>query len=175
MEASGTPGLARQRSAASYKRDWSMVWGEPIPCASGGRSAVQAMSGTPAWWASVTAGRSSAAAVPLVVATTAGRPLASPIPSAKKAADRSSRKTCSRISSSARSANNSGVEREPGVTTASVTPARRHSSTMVAQNVAATSTALPALSMLPALPALPMLPALPAEPSVMQRWLRAAR
>jgi hypothetical protein len=55
---------------------------------------------------------------------------------------------------------------------------------MVAQNVAATSTALPALSMLPALPALPMLPALPAlpmlpalpaEPSVMQRWLRAAR
>ena len=51
-----------------------MVWGAPTSCSSGGRSAVHTSSGTSAWWASTTAGWSSAAAVPLVDSTTAGRP-----------------------------------------------------------------------------------------------------
>src|SRR5215470_15162338 len=41
------------------------------------------------------------------------------------------------------SATASGVERDPGHTTASVTPARAHSSTRVAQNVAAVVVAMP--------------------------------
>ena len=49
-----------------------MVWGAPTSRSSGGRSAVQTMSGTPARSASTTAAWSSAAAVPLVVTTRAG-------------------------------------------------------------------------------------------------------
>ena len=59
-----------------------MACDAPTSCSSGGRSAVHASSGTCAWWASTTAGWSSTAAVPLVVNTTAGRPVASPSPSA---------------------------------------------------------------------------------------------
>jgi hypothetical protein len=67
-----------------------MAWGAPTSRSSGGRSAVQASSGTAARSASTTAGWSSAAAVPLVVSTTAGRPVASPTPRARNAAERSS-------------------------------------------------------------------------------------
>ena len=94
--------------------------------------------GTRAWWASTTAGCSSTAAVPLVVQTTAGRPVARPSPRAKKPAPRSSRRTWSRSSARAARARARGVEREPGQTTASVSPARTHSSTRVAAKVACT-------------------------------------
>ena len=46
-----------QRAAVPYKPTWSMVWGEPQPRSSGGRSAVQTTTPTPAWEASTTAGR----------------------------------------------------------------------------------------------------------------------
>src|SRR5262249_20748475 len=58
-------------------------------------------------------------------------------------AERSSWCTCTRNRGSPTSASASGVEREPGATTASVTPARTHSSTRVAQNVAAVVTGTP--------------------------------
>jgi hypothetical protein len=94
------------------------------------------MSGTPPYEASTTAGCSSTAAVPLVVATTAGRPDPNPKPRATKPADRSSRTTWTRIRGSASRANTIGVERDPGATTASVTPARAHSSTSTEQKAA---------------------------------------
>ena len=67
-----------------------MVWGAPTSRSSGGRSAVTTSSGTRSRSASTTAGCSSAAAVPLVVSTTAGRPVARPSPSAMNAPERSS-------------------------------------------------------------------------------------
>ena len=67
-----------------------MACGAPTSRSSGGRSAVQASSGTAARSASTTPGCSSAAAVPLVVSTTAGRPVASPMPTARNAPDLSS-------------------------------------------------------------------------------------
>ena len=66
------PGSANQRTARPKGGVWSMVWGAPTSRSSGGRSAVQTMSGTRARSASTTAACSSAAAVPLVVSTTAG-------------------------------------------------------------------------------------------------------
>ena len=102
---------------------------------------MTARSGTPAWWASTTAGCSSAAAVPLVVTTTAGQPRARPMPRARKPADRSSSTTWRRSRPSAAKATISGVERDPGATTASVTPPRTHSSTRVAAKAAWTSAA----------------------------------
>lgn len=101
--------------------------------------AVQIKSATPAWWASTTAGCSSAAAVPLVVHTTTARPVARDEPSAKNPADLSSRRTWTLSRASRARARASGVEREPGQTTASVTPALAHSSTRMAQKVAWTS------------------------------------
>ena len=95
-----------------------MVWGAPTSRSSGGRSAVQTSSGTRPRSASTTAACSSAAAVPLVTTTTAGRPVAIPIPSAVNPADRSSRRTCSASRGSAATARASGVERDPGHTTA---------------------------------------------------------
>ena len=71
-----------------------MVWGAPTSRSSGGRSAVHTSIGTRARSASTTAACSSAAAVPLVTTTTAGRPVAIPMPRAVKPADRSSRRTC---------------------------------------------------------------------------------
>ena len=130
---SGTPGSAAKATARPYRSACSMVWAAPTPWASGGRSAVTATRGTPAWWASMTAGCSSAAAVPLVVRTTAGRPVRMAMPRAKNPAERSSRKTWLVMRGSATRASASGVEREPGATTASVIPARAHSSTRVAQ------------------------------------------
>ena len=53
-----------------------MACGAPTSRSSGGRSAVHTSSGTPARSASTIAGCSSAAAVPLVVSTSAGRPVA---------------------------------------------------------------------------------------------------
>ena len=72
------------------------------------------MSGTRARCASTTAACTSAAAVPLVVTSTAGRPVARPMPTAKKAADRSSRRTWRAMRPSRARATASGVEREPG-------------------------------------------------------------
>ena len=74
-----------------------MVWGAPTPRSSGGRSAVHTMSGTRARSASTTAACSSAAAVPLVVSTTAGRPVAIPIPRPVNPAERSSSRTWTAI------------------------------------------------------------------------------
>ena len=54
-----------------------------------------------------------------------------------KPAERSSWCTWTRTRPSAASASAIGVDRDPGATTASVSPARTHSSTSVAQNVAA--------------------------------------
>ena len=61
-----------------------MVCGAPVWCSSGGRSAVQTISGTRAWCASTTAACSSAAAVPLVTQMTVGLPVAIANPKAKK-------------------------------------------------------------------------------------------
>ena len=93
---------------------WSMVCGAATSRSSGGRSAVQTTSGTSAWCASTTAAWSSAAAVPLVHTTSAGRPVARPTPSAANEHDRSSWKTCNASSGRSASASASGVEREPG-------------------------------------------------------------
>ena len=57
-----------------------MVWGAPTSRSSGGRSAVQAIRGTPARSASTTAAWSSAAAVPLVVTTSGRTPGGQPDP-----------------------------------------------------------------------------------------------
>ena len=67
-----------------------------------------------------------------------GRPVAIASPSAKKPALRSSSRTCA--VNRAANATASGVEREPGQITASVTPSRAHSSTRVALKVACTLT-----------------------------------
>src|SRR5579875_2726088 len=90
----------------------------------------------------MTAGCSSAAAVPLVVTTAAGRPPAKPRPRAKNPAERSSSRKCSRSAprpAAWSSAKSSGVERDPGQTTTSRTPARAHSSTSTAAKAAWTS------------------------------------
>src|SRR5947207_11702717 len=128
-----------------------MVWGAPTPCNSGGRSAVSASSGTRARSASTTAACRWTAAVPLVVSTIAGRPVAKPRPSAANAAERSSWWIDTASSRRSVRASAIGVEREPGATHAWVTPRRIHVSTKVAQQVAATSAArAPGLSAPPA-------------------------
>jgi naphthoate synthase len=104
----------------------------PLPCSSGGRSAVITSIPTPEWKASSTAGWRLAAAVPEVQATTAGRPVRDS-PSARNPADRSSIRTCmvSRPSSAAWcSAMDSAALREPGQTTTWRTPLRTSSSTI---------------------------------------------
>ena len=53
---------------------WCVVWLEPIPRSSTGRSAVSTIIGTPEWCASSTAGCRFATAVPDVVITTVGTP-----------------------------------------------------------------------------------------------------
>ena len=113
-----------------------MACGAPTSWSSGGRLAVHTSSGTPARSASTTAGWSSTAAVPLVVSTITASPDAAASPSARKPPLRSSWWTWTVMRSSAASASASGVDREPGQTTACSTPSRAHSSTRVAQNVA---------------------------------------
>ncbi len=99
---------------------------------------MQTIERNPAWWASTTAGWSSAAAVPLVTQIDGGSTGRHGKPSAKKPALRSSRRTWVRRRSARATA--SGVDRDPGQITASVTPSRAHSSTRVALNVACTLT-----------------------------------
>ena len=128
----GAPGCTSHRTALPKRPSWSTVWGAPKPWSSGGRSAVTATMGTPAWWASMTAGCSSEAAVPLVVTTGAGTPVARARPRAKNPAERSSASTWSRsapCSAASARAMSRGVDLEPGQATASLTPARNHSST----------------------------------------------
>ena len=64
-----------------------------------------------------------APAVPEVQMSRLGRPVTRACPSAKKAADRSSTITCTRSSLVVAAAMVSGVERDPGLSTTSVTPA----------------------------------------------------
>ena len=78
----GTPGDTAHLVAAPNRPTCSIVCGAPVSCNSGGRSAVHTMSGTRPWCASTTAAWSSAAAVPLVTQTTAGRRVARATPSA---------------------------------------------------------------------------------------------
>src|SRR3954467_5609066 len=101
----------------------------PTSRSSAGRSAVSTSSGTPASWASTTAGRKLAAAVPDVPVITAGSPVALAILSAKNAAQRSSTCECTVRRPSRTSASTSGVDREPGDVQAWRTPLRTSSST----------------------------------------------
>src|SRR5688572_16653700 len=96
---------------------------------SGGRSAVRTISGTPASSASTTAGWRLAAADPDVQRTAAGTPLDRAVPSAKNPALRSSSSTVTSIAGWRHRATASGVEREPGESTARLTPQRASSST----------------------------------------------
>src|SRR6185437_11051250 len=111
-----------------------MVCPAPISRSSGGRSAVSTMSGTPASSDSLTAGWRFAAADPEVQRTAAGRLVASAVPRAKKPALRSSRITVTSIEGSRQSARASGVEREPGESTARRTPQRASSSAIADAN-----------------------------------------
>src|SRR3954467_5890017 len=95
---------------------------------SGGRSAVSTISGTPASSASTTAGWRLAAAEPDVQSTAAGLPVARAVPRAKNPALRSSRITGTPTPGPRQRATASGVEREPGETTARSTPDRASSS-----------------------------------------------
>ncbi len=75
----------------------------------------------------MTAGNRLPTAVPLVVSTAAGRPVAREIPSAVKAATRSSIRTCTRkapLASAAAAAYATGADRDPGATTICSMPAR---------------------------------------------------
>ena len=65
--------------------------------------------------------------MPEVQSTATGPPLAWAAPSAKKPAERSSTITVTSIAGSRKSASASGVEREPGQTTARRTPQRASS------------------------------------------------
>src|SRR5215207_2935406 len=101
-----------------------------MPRSSAGRSADTMISGTPAWWASSTAGWRFATAVPDVVITTDGCRRSRASPSARNAAPRSSMRTWSRTAprrSSSAATSASACERDPGATTRSVTPARTNS------------------------------------------------
>ena len=57
---------------------WSIVWLAPVSLSSNGRSAVSTSMGTPLRLASTTAGSRFATAVPLLVTSAAGPPLARP-------------------------------------------------------------------------------------------------
>ena len=94
-----------------------------MPRSRGGRSAVSATSRLLDCDASTKAGRYSVAAVPLVHAIATGASVAEAMPSAKNAALRSSRWTCTVMRSSRASASASGVERDPGDKHACADPA----------------------------------------------------
>ena len=101
---------------------WSIVWFAPVPRSSAGRSAVSRIIGVRDIAASTTAGKRFATAVPEVVTTTAGRPVAFADPRAKKADERSSTWTWMGIPPTRARASASGVEREPGERHATATP-----------------------------------------------------
>ena len=67
-----------------------MVWGAPTSCSSGGRSAVHTSSGTPAWWASTTAGWKLDGGRAAGAQDDRRPPVARPRPRARKPALRSS-------------------------------------------------------------------------------------
>ena len=108
---------------------WSIVWPAPFSRSSGGRSALRISSGTPASCASITAGSSSAAAVPEVHVTATGRPDALASPSAKKPRAALVDVRVAAQARLAREASTSGVQREPGEVQASRSPQRASSST----------------------------------------------
>ena len=130
-----TSAPSRSGSSANHftcdpnRRTWSIAWAAPRSRSSAGRSAVRRMSGTRPSDASTAAGRRFAAAVPEVVRTATGRRPAFAMPRAKKPALRSSSRTRTVIPGWARRARASGVDRDPGQTTASPTPARTSAST----------------------------------------------
>ena len=130
----GTPTSQNHRTADPYSFSWSVAWLAPVPRSSGGRSAVSTSSGTLARSASSTAGWKLAAAVPEVHSTTTARPDRLAAPSAKNAADRSSRWTCTLIPGCSANASANGADRDPGARQASVTPALASSSTSVRAN-----------------------------------------
>ena len=105
-----------------------MVWLAPAARSSGGRSAVSSSKGTESIAASTTAGSRLATAVPEVVMTAAGRPVARAWPSAKKPAPRSSKCTCAFSAARRATASASGAEREPGAMQKQSTPFRSSSS-----------------------------------------------
>src|SRR5690606_41734528 len=111
---------------------WSMVWGEPMPRASGGRSAVSTMRGTCPTYASTTLGRKLAAAVPEVHRTATGRRAALAAHKAKTPAERSSMWLKRRTPGCSAKRRARGVEREPGAKQTSFNPARTSSSTKAA-------------------------------------------
>ena len=130
--ASSIRGVGTSKNARTnppYSRTWSIVWLASVCRRYGGRSAVRTRSGVSACAASTTLGSKFAAAVPEVVTTPAGRPVALPSPSAKNPADRSSRWVWTRSAGCAATARMSGVAREPGVRQISRTPLRASSST----------------------------------------------
>ena len=116
-------------AACPKSLSWSIVWPAPFSRSSGGRSAVRISSGTRASCASITAGSSSAAAVPEVQVTATGAPVAFASPSAKKPLQRSSMCEWQRSRGSRARLSTSGVQREPGEVQASRSPQRASSST----------------------------------------------
>ena len=123
-------GQSNVHRATSWKTGgWRTVWLAPVSRSSGGRSAVRRRSGTPSASASTAAGSRLATAVPLVVTTAAGRPVARPHPKATNAAARSSQCTSASARGFSATATASGVLREPGHTTKKVVPCRTSSST----------------------------------------------
>ena len=100
----------------------SVVWLEPMPRSSSGRSPLSTMSGTPEWCASSTAGCRLATAVPEVVTTTTGSPVSTARPRARNPADRSSMRTCRRRSPAARTRRPRG--RAPASASRGQTPRR---------------------------------------------------
>ena len=119
-----------------------MVCGAPTSCSSGGRSAVHTPAAAPVRGGPrPPAGCSSTAAVPLVVSTTLGRPVAEARPRAMKPADRSSWWTCT--AKAVVAGEGQGQRRRPrarGDDGVGDARARTHSSTRVAQKVAAAVT-----------------------------------
>ena len=107
-----------------------MAWLAPQPWSSGGRSAEIAISGTPEWLASITAGNQLAGAVPEVARSSTGRRLALATPRAKNAALRSSTATVHCRPGWRSIASASGVDREPGEITACVVPAATNPATI---------------------------------------------
>ena len=126
------PSSTTARACGPNSPTWSMVWLAPVPRNSGGRLAVSASTGTPECAASTIAGCRLATAVPEVTTTGTGRLDPSANPRAVKAATRSSIRTCRRSDparSAAARARARGALRDPGHSTASVTPWRTSSST----------------------------------------------
>ena len=138
---SGTPGSWNQRTAVPKSLSWSMVCGAPTSRSSGGRSAVQhehrhlGLVGLDDRRVQLGGGRAAGAQH----RRGAARGQAEPEGRGRRPSARRGGRAAAGAGSAA-SASASGVDREPGATTASVTPARTHSSTSVAQNVAAAVT-----------------------------------